>query len=111
MTARSWTRTAGWFLTICLSFSLVADGCGAGEQAPSVVIPNATFQFPAVPAGRKVVHDFRIRNTGPAVLRILDVLTVENLKKTPGRYVDTILLTTDSSIQPTLKIFVYGDIF
>ena len=38
------------------------------------------------------------------------VLTVENLKKTNGRYVDTIKLTTDSKIRPEIKIYVIGNI-
>jgi hypothetical protein len=38
------------------------------------------------------------------------VLTVENLQKTKGRYVDTIKLKTDSKIQPEIKIYVIGDI-
>lgn len=38
------------------------------------------------------------------------VLTVENLKKTNGRYVDTIKLTTDSKIRPEIKVYVIGNI-
>jgi len=38
------------------------------------------------------------------------VLTVQNLKKDKGRYVDTIILKTTSRIQPTIKIQVYGNI-
>jgi hypothetical protein len=36
------------------------------------------------------------------------VLNIENLMKKEGRYADTIILTTDSSIRPTLAIGVYG---
>ena len=39
------------------------------------------------------------------------VLTVENLKKDNGRYVDTVYLKTTSKIQPTIKIPVFGNIF
>lgn len=38
------------------------------------------------------------------------VLTVENLHKTKGRYVDTIKLRTDSKIRPEIKIYVIGNI-
>jgi hypothetical protein len=38
------------------------------------------------------------------------VLTVENLKKTKGRYADTIKLITDSKIRPEIKIYVIGNI-
>ena len=37
-------------------------------------------------------------------------LVVENLKKTKGRYSDTIILKTDSAVKPEIKIHVYGDI-
>jgi len=39
------------------------------------------------------------------------VLTVENLKKTKGRYADAIKLKTDSKIRPEIKIYVIGNIF
>ena len=38
------------------------------------------------------------------------VLTIENLKKSKGRYHDIIYLTTDSPIQPKINIRVYGSI-
>ena len=38
------------------------------------------------------------------------VLTVENLKKTKGRYADAIKLKTDSKIRPEIKIYVIGNI-
>ena len=38
------------------------------------------------------------------------VLTVENLNKTKGRYVDTIKLKTDSKIRPEIKVYVIGNI-
>lgn len=39
------------------------------------------------------------------------LLTVENLKKEPGRYFDTINLETDSTIQPKIFVRVYGNIY
>jgi len=38
------------------------------------------------------------------------VVTVENLKKDSGRYVDTVMLKTDSKVQQEIKINVYGNI-
>jgi hypothetical protein len=35
-------------------------------------------------------------------------LKVENLKATTGRYYDTIILKTDSNVQPELNVRVYG---
>lgn len=37
-------------------------------------------------------------------------ITVENLKKDPGRYFDVITLKTDSPIKPELQLSVYGQI-
>jgi hypothetical protein len=37
-------------------------------------------------------------------------LTVENLKKTTGRYFDTIKIKTDSNIRPEIKIHVVANI-
>ncbi len=37
-------------------------------------------------------------------------ITVANLKKEKGRYVDTVELKTDSKLRPEIKIFVRGDI-
>jgi hypothetical protein len=38
------------------------------------------------------------------------VITVENLKKEPGRYYDVITLKTDSPVKPELQLSVYGQI-
>jgi len=38
------------------------------------------------------------------------ILTIENKKTAAGRYADTVILTTDSSIKPTITIPVYGQI-
>ena len=35
-------------------------------------------------------------------------LNIENLKKDPGRYYDSIILETDSKIRPQLSVRVYG---
>ncbi len=38
------------------------------------------------------------------------ILTIENKKTVAGRYADTVILTTDSNIKPTITIPVYGQI-
>jgi hypothetical protein len=38
------------------------------------------------------------------------ILTIENKKTVAGRYADTVILTTDSRIKPTITIPVYGQI-
>lgn len=37
-------------------------------------------------------------------------LTIENRKTDAGRYADTVILTTDSTIKPTINVPVYGQI-
>lgn len=39
------------------------------------------------------------------------VLTVENRKTAVGRYADSLILTTDSSVKPTITVPVYGQIY
>jgi hypothetical protein len=38
------------------------------------------------------------------------LLTIENKKTVAGRYADTVILTTDSGIKPTITVPVYGQI-
>jgi hypothetical protein len=38
------------------------------------------------------------------------VISVENTKTTPGKYYDTLLVSTDSKLKPTVPIHVYGTI-
>jgi len=38
------------------------------------------------------------------------VLTISNKKMAAGRYADSVILTTDSSIKPTITIPVYGQV-
>jgi len=37
-------------------------------------------------------------------------LHIKNIKKTPGRYYDTIYLSTDSKLLPTISIRVFGNV-
>ncbi len=38
------------------------------------------------------------------------IITVENLKKDPGRYYDVVTLKTSSPVKPEIQISVYGQI-
>lgn len=38
------------------------------------------------------------------------IVTVENLKKDPGRYYDVVTLKTNSPVKPEIQISVYGQI-
>jgi hypothetical protein len=80
-------------------------------KAEVKIIPNDKYPFAIKKA--KATHTkniaFTIAETKNSEKREY-VLTVENLNKTKGRYVDTIKLKTDSKIQPEIKIYVIGDI-
>jgi hypothetical protein len=66
-------------LKVCLFLVLLAaPGLQAAEgqsSAPKAVVPEAVYEFPAIPEGEYVVHDFVIRNQGDAVLNVLRVKT------------------------------------
>jgi hypothetical protein len=76
------------------------------------IIPEKKYPFKIIEANAKkgehitvsIKEEKKSERTGY-------VLTVENLKKDKGRYVDTIVLKTTSKIQPTIKIPVYGIIY
>jgi hypothetical protein len=38
------------------------------------------------------------------------ILTIENKKTVAGRYADSVILTTDSMVKPTITVPVYGQI-
>ena len=64
------------------------------KKAKATLTKNLTFTLEETKGSEKVNY----------------VLMVENLKKTKGRYVDTIKLKTDSKIRPEIKIYVIGNI-
>jgi hypothetical protein len=53
--------------------------------------------------------NFRLEETKRADSVTYDI-EVENLKQDPGRYYDSIILETDSEIQPEINIKVYGNL-
>ena len=67
------------------------------------------FRITQVKTGKGENIEFRLKEEisegGPTYL-----LTIANTKTTPGRYADTLILTTDHAMKPQLKINVFGDI-
>lgn len=60
--------------------TLIAAFCfftaaGVAQGAPVAVVPVDTYEFPPVPEGTKVVHEFKIQNQGTETLHIEDVKT------------------------------------
>jgi hypothetical protein len=75
------------------------------------IIPEKKYPFKIV--GDRTVHKKYIRYELEEASRSKKtgyVLTVANLKRQRGRYVETIRLKTDSKIRPEIRIRVYGNI-
>ena len=84
---------------------------GSSIKATVKIIPNDKYPFTI--KKNRTTHTkniaFTLDETKSSEKREY-VLTVENLHKTKGRYVDTIRLKTDSKIRPEIKIYVIGNI-
>jgi hypothetical protein len=83
----------------------------AGDPIESLVtiVPEKKYPFKIIDAKAQNGENIKIElkelaksNGGGYELK------VENLKATTGRYYDTIILKTDSSVQPELNVRVYG---
>jgi hypothetical protein len=87
---------------------------GSGDQSlrqELVVTPRAEYPFKVT--GVKAKNGVNIRfemheQVTPEGTSY--VISVENTKTSPGKYYDTLLISTDSSLKPTLPIHVYGTI-
>ena len=75
------------------------------------IIPRKKYPFKIIGAKARVGKDIRYRyDVHKSAEGNGYVVTVENLKKTKGRYYDAIHLKTDSKISPNIVINVYGSI-
>ena len=85
----------------------------AGQQinASVIIIPEKKYAFKIIEAkaknGKHISFSINEKKTIDGTGY---VVTVQNLKKDKGRYVDTILLETTSEIRPTIQIRVIGNI-
>ncbi|MFH1153905.1 MAG: DUF1573 domain-containing protein [Pseudomonadota bacterium] len=78
---------------------------GTGTRTEVTIVPSPKYPFSIV--GTSVKSK---KNIACSLARSADryVLTVQNLLEQPGRYFEIIVLTTDSPLQPELKIRVMG---
>ena len=53
----------------------IADAGGTAAKGPNAVVEGADYNFGSVPAGKDVLHDFVIKNTGDTTLDITSVKT------------------------------------
>ena len=85
----------------------------AGQQinASVIIIPEKKYAFKVIEAKAKNGKYIAVSiNEKKTIEGTGYVVTVQNLKKDKGRYVDTILLKTTSEIRPTIQIRVIGNI-
>lgn len=68
-------RRRMWFPVLALSLCVIFGPifAFAAESAPSAVVEKPAYEFPPQFDGLDVVHDFVVKNTGDAELKILDV--------------------------------------
>ncbi len=80
-------------------------------KATAKIIPQAKYPFTIKSVSvinKKNIKVKLEKNTDSKTTSYL--ITVENRRKTKGRYFDTIKLKTDSKIRPEIKIYVIGNI-
>ncbi len=85
----------------------------AGEPITTsvTVTPDAKYPFKILETKTKNGTDISAKTDEKKENDITTyIVTVENLKKDPGRYYDVVTLKTDSSIKPELQVSVYGQI-
>jgi hypothetical protein len=75
------------------------------------ILPQEKYRFKIVGSSARQGEniDFKVEEIKGSRGKVY-LLTVENLKREKGRYYDTIILKTDSKIQPEIKINVFGNI-
>jgi hypothetical protein len=99
------------FLTISPKLVRLMGSAGQPLSTSVKIIPKQKFAFRVIEAKAKngehisvsIKEDEGSEGTGY-------LLTVHNLKKEKGRYLDKILLKTTSKIRPTIEIRVFGNI-
>jgi hypothetical protein len=99
------------FVTIVPKRVMLRGTAGQLIKATAKIIPEEKYPF-----NIKSVSVVNKKNIGVKLEKSQDskttsyLITVENLKKTKGRYFDTIKLKTDSKIRPEIMIYVIGNI-
>lgn len=86
----------------------------AGEHIETevTITPTKKYPFKIVDLKTQKKDNIKVILKQPheATGGIKHILKIENLRTTPGRYYDFIIIKTNSSIRPELKIFVYVEI-
>ncbi len=103
------TGTVERFATVEPERVVLRGRPGEELKASVKIIPEADYPFSILHAKAKYGRFISIsleglKDSGKEGF----LLTVENLKKDPGRYFDVVSLETDSSIRPELQVSVTG---
>ncbi len=100
------------FVSISPSGVHLSGPAGTPIRATIQIIPEKKYPFNIkrvyAKSGKEI--RFRVKTVKDPERKKRHVLFVENLKKEPGRYSDTIYIVTDSDIQPEITVKVYGNI-
>ena len=100
------------FVTIIPSRIKLAGELGTPIKEVVRIIPEEKYPFKITDVSAKRGTSFRqdLQETTVEGGKKGYQLTVENTKNETGRYFDSIILKTDSTIQPELVISVYGNL-
>ncbi len=75
------------------------------------VSPDPKYPFKVLETKSKNGTDIQARTEEKQENNVMTyIVTVENLKKDPGRYYDVITLKTNSPIKPEIQLSVYGQV-
>lgn len=99
------------FVTIEPSRVKFTGTIGESLKSQVKIIPEKKYPFKIIEVKAKKGDDiqFNLKEVKTADQSAYE-LTVENVKQDKGRYFDSIILKTDSTIQPEITIKVYGHI-
>jgi len=90
---------------------ILRGNSGQPMRQELVVTPRAGYPFKVTEVNAKngvnIQYAMREQETPQGKSYIV---TVENTKTSPGKYYDTLLLSTDSAVKPKIPVHVYGTI-
>jgi hypothetical protein len=99
------------FATITPNKLILRGNAGEPIIGTVTVSPDSKYPFKVLETKSKNGTDIQARiEEKQENNATIYIITVENLKKDPGRYYDVITLKTNSPIKPELQLSVYGQI-
>jgi hypothetical protein len=99
------------FATITPNKLILRGNAGEPINGSVTVSPDPKYPFKILETKSKNGTDIQARIEEKHENNVTTyIVTVENLKKDPGRYYDVITLKTNSPIKPEIQLSVYGQI-